>query len=54
MGFSINSFEIAGIAVLVAAGFLGYMLALLQRRVGTMASSQHVSNMIHISVLLRI
>lgn len=29
-----------GIAVLVAAGFFGYMLALLQRRVGTIVSSQ--------------
>ncbi|KAI3779306.1 hypothetical protein L2E82_08975 [Cichorium intybus] len=29
-----------GIAVLVAAGFFGYMLALLQRRVGSMISSQ--------------
>ncbi|KAJ4960419.1 hypothetical protein NE237_020329 [Protea cynaroides] len=32
-----------GIAVLVAAGFFGYMLALLQRRVGTMVSSQNDS-----------
>lgn len=30
-----------GIAVLVAAGFFGYMLALLQRRVGSMVSSQN-------------
>lgn len=30
-----------GIAVLVAAGFFGYMLALLQRRVGTIVSSQN-------------
>ncbi|CAK9182481.1 unnamed protein product [Ilex paraguariensis] len=30
-----------GIAVLVAAGFFGYMLALLQRRVGTMVSSDN-------------
>ncbi|KAF8390378.1 hypothetical protein HHK36_024904 [Tetracentron sinense] len=30
-----------GIAVLVAAGFFGYMLALLQRRVGTMVSSEN-------------
>ncbi|RZC59128.1 hypothetical protein C5167_006428 [Papaver somniferum] len=29
-----------GIVVLVAAGFFGYMLAMLQRRVGTMMSSQ--------------
>ncbi|XP_050237728.1 uncharacterized protein LOC126687274 [Mercurialis annua] len=29
-----------GIAVLLAAGFFGYMLALLQRRVGTIVSSQ--------------
>lgn len=33
----------AGTAVLVAAGFFGYMLALLQRRVGSMTSSQDVS-----------
>lgn len=33
-----------GIAVLVAAGFFGYMLALLQRRVGTLVSSQNVSS----------
>ncbi|KAL9240927.1 hypothetical protein vseg_015092 [Gypsophila vaccaria] len=30
-----------GIAVLVAAGFFGYMLALLQRRVGSIVSSQN-------------
>ncbi|GAB4839827.1 hypothetical protein Ancab_020537 [Ancistrocladus abbreviatus] len=30
-----------GIAVLLAAGFFGYMLALLQRRVGSMVSSQN-------------
>ncbi|KAK8480358.1 hypothetical protein V6N12_030620 [Hibiscus sabdariffa] len=30
-----------GIAVLVAAGFFGYMLALLQRRVGTIVSTQN-------------
>ncbi|XP_059648989.1 uncharacterized protein LOC132294956 [Cornus florida] len=30
-----------GIVVLVAAGFFGYMLALLQRRVGTLVSSQN-------------
>ncbi|XP_010271980.1 PREDICTED: uncharacterized protein LOC104607906 [Nelumbo nucifera] len=30
-----------GIVVLVAAGFFGYMLALLQRRVGSMVSSQN-------------
>ena len=35
---------IAGIAVLVAATFFGYMLALLQRRVGAMFSSRRVSN----------
>ena len=34
---------IAGIAVLIAAGFFGYMLALLQRRVGTIVSSENVS-----------
>ncbi|KAE8664668.1 NHL domain-containing protein isoform 2 [Hibiscus syriacus] len=32
-----------GIAVLIAAGFFGYMLALLQRRVGTIISSQNDS-----------
>lgn len=32
-----------GIAVLLAAGFFGYMLALLQRRVGTMVSPEEVS-----------
>ncbi|XP_043724514.1 uncharacterized protein LOC122671391 isoform X2 [Telopea speciosissima] len=37
-----NGFPL-GIAVLVAAGFFGYMLALLQRRVGTMVSSQNDS-----------
>ena len=35
---------VAGIAVLVAAGFFGYMLALLQRRVAAMFSSQYVSD----------
>lgn len=34
---------VAGIAVLIGAGFFGYMLALLQRRVGVMVSSQNVS-----------
>jgi len=34
---------IAGIAVLLAAGFFGYMLALLQRRVGGIVSSKDVS-----------
>ncbi|XVF44041.1 hypothetical protein PTKIN_Ptkin02bG0088500 [Pterospermum kingtungense] len=33
-----------GIAVLVAAGFFGYMLALLQRRVGTIVSSQNMTD----------
>lgn len=32
-----------GIAVLFAAGFSGYMLALLQRRVGGMVSTKNVS-----------
>ncbi|KAF8102242.1 hypothetical protein N665_0199s0017 [Sinapis alba] len=32
-----------GVAVLIAAGFFGYMLALLQRRVGTIVSSHNVS-----------
>lgn len=39
-------FIVAGIAMLVAAGFFGYMLALLQRRVGTIMSSQEVSNLL--------
>ncbi|KAJ0720806.1 hypothetical protein HanOQP8_Chr08g0268181 [Helianthus annuus] len=34
---------VAGIAVLVAAGFFGYMLALLQRRAGSMLFNQVVS-----------
>lgn len=33
----------AGIAVLFAAGFFGYMLALLQRRVGLIVSAEKVS-----------
>jgi len=33
---------ITGIAVLLAAGFFGYMLALLQRRLGSIVSSQNV------------
>lgn len=36
-------FDIAGIAVLVAAAFFGYMLALLQQRVRAMFSSKDVS-----------
>lgn len=40
-----------GIAVLVAAGFFGYMLALLQRRVGTIVSSQDDQRMIKASSL---
>ena len=32
--------------MLVAAGFFGYMLALLQRRVGTILSSHDVSNLL--------
>lgn len=35
---------VAGIVVLVAAGFFGYMIALLQRRVGSMISNQMVSS----------
>jgi len=34
----------AGIAMLVGAGFFGYMLALLQRRLGTIVESQDVSD----------
>ena len=37
------TFNFAGIAMLVAAGFFGYMLALLQRRLGTIVASQDVS-----------
>jgi NAD/NADP transhydrogenase alpha subunit len=32
-----------GIAMLVGAGFFGYMLALLQRRLGAIVESQDVS-----------
>lgn len=39
----LSFFNIAGMAVLVAAGFFGYMLALLQRRVRAMFSSKDVS-----------
>lgn len=35
--------NISGIALLFAAGFFGYMLALLQRRVGVMVFSEDVS-----------
>ena len=35
--------QFSGIAMLVGAGFFGYMLALLQRRLGTIVSSQDVS-----------
>lgn len=38
-----NGFPL-GIAVLLAAGFFGYMLALLQRRVGTMVSPEEDQN----------
>ncbi|OMO78172.1 hypothetical protein CCACVL1_14605 [Corchorus capsularis] len=38
-----------GIAVLVAAGFFGYMLALLQRRVGTIVSSQNDQDSIKVN-----
>ncbi|KAE8687408.1 NHL domain-containing protein isoform 2 [Hibiscus syriacus] len=39
-----------GIAVLIAAGFFGYMLALLQRRVGTIVSSQNDSVQVNAAV----
>ncbi|XWS63640.1 hypothetical protein CRYUN_Cryun06bG0118300 [Craigia yunnanensis] len=39
-----------GIAVLVAAGFFGFMLALLQRRVGTIVSSQNDSVKVYAAV----
>jgi len=35
--------QFAGIAMLVGAAFFGYMLALLQRRLGTIVASQDVS-----------
>ncbi|KAE8711696.1 NHL domain-containing protein isoform 2 [Hibiscus syriacus] len=38
-----------GIAVLIAAGFFGYMLALLQRRVGTIVSSQNVNGSVQVN-----
>lgn len=38
-----------GIAVLVAAGFFGYMLALLQRRVGTIVSSHNDQDTMKVS-----
>lgn len=37
------AFNVTGIAMLVGAGFFGYMLALLQRRLGTIVASQDVS-----------
>ncbi|TXG56334.1 hypothetical protein EZV62_017647 [Acer yangbiense] len=40
-----------GIAVLVAAGFFGYMLALLQRRVGTIVSSQNDEDTVKTSTI---
>lgn len=41
--FRLIAFNVTGIAMLVGAGFFGYMLALLQRRLGTIVSSQEVS-----------
>lgn len=40
-----------GIAVLIAAGFFGYMLALLQRRVGTIVSSQNDQSVVKVSTI---
>lgn len=40
--------------MLVAAGFFGYMLALLQRRVGLIVSSENVSHLLSILHSLRI
>lgn len=37
--------------MLVGAGFFGYMLALLQRRVGTIVSSHNVSTLFNCNVL---
>ncbi|XP_064987006.1 uncharacterized protein LOC135625836 isoform X4 [Musa acuminata AAA Group] len=41
MNMAIRKISDAGTAVLLAAGFFGYMLALLQRRLGTMVSNQN-------------
>ncbi|KAK8582848.1 hypothetical protein V6N13_069616 [Hibiscus sabdariffa] len=38
-----------GIGVLVAAGFFGYMLGLLQRRVGTIVSSQNDQGLVNVN-----
>lgn len=43
--FNLLLLVITGIAVLVAAGFFGYMLALLQQRVKAMFSSQSVCDL---------
>ncbi|GKV22840.1 hypothetical protein SLEP1_g32661 [Rubroshorea leprosula] len=40
-----------GIAVLIAAGFFGYMLALLQRRLGTIVSSQNDQSTVNMSTM---
>ncbi|XVE92465.1 hypothetical protein REPUB_Repub01dG0099800 [Reevesia pubescens] len=40
-----------GMAVLVAAGFFGYMLALLQRRVGTIVSSQNDQDSVKVNTV---
>ena len=39
----LNAFNVAGIVMLMGAGFFGYMLALLQRRLGTIVASGDVS-----------
>lgn len=41
--FRLIAFNVTGIAMLIGAGFFGYMLALLQRRLGTIVASQEVS-----------
>lgn len=50
----VETFEIlcsfSGIAVLAAACFFGYMLALLQRRIATMLSHDTVSNELIIAI----
>jgi len=48
----IQCFNIAGIAVLVAAVFFGYMLALLQRRLSSIVSYHTVSVHSHCNIIL--
>ncbi len=44
-------FLVTGVAMLAAAGFFGYMLALLQRRVGKIMSSDNVSLVFYLLVI---